>query len=143
MRTRTNGFVSVHAARTNNPDRWFLFFHYPRLYAAGMCAQQPVRILMNIKCVLHVPRRMIFGQVERCEIVPVIFNLRTLCYGKSESSKDLHNAVSHDADRMSGAHFDWIAGKTPIYLVGSWRLAVASFTPSYFDSANCLNSFRI
>src|SRR5436305_5801966 len=117
MRTRTDGFVSVHAARTNNSNRWFLFFRYPRLYTAGMCAQQPVRILMNIKCILHVPRRMIFGQIKCCEIMPVVFDLRTLCYGKAEPSKDLYNAVSRDTDRMSRTYLNRIAGQRPVHVV--------------------------
>src|SRR5258705_11153352 len=106
MRAGADGFVSVHAARTNNPDGRFLFFHYPRLNAAGMRAQEPVRIFMNIKCVLHVPCRMIFRQVECCEIMPVVLNLGTFCNGKTEPSEDLYNAVSYYAYWMSCSHLD-------------------------------------
>src|SRR5579863_476641 len=117
MSTGADGFVSVHAARTNNPYWRFLFFHYPRLHTAGMCTQKPVRVFMNIKCILHVPRRMILGQVECCEIMPVVFNLRSFRNRESEPPKDLHNAVSHDADRMSRSHLDRIAGQGPVHLV--------------------------
>ena len=117
MRTGTDGFVSVHAARTNNPDGRFLFFHYPRLNAAGMGAQEPVRVFVNIKCILHIPRRMIFRQVERCEIMPVVFNLGTFRNRKSKSSEYLYNAVSHNADRMSCSDADRIAGQAPVFLV--------------------------
>ncbi len=114
-----DGFVSVHTARTNNPDGWFLFFHYPRLNTAGMCAQQPVRIFMNIKCVLHVPRRMIFGQVKCCEIMPVVFDLRTFGNRKSEPSEYLNDAVSYYADRMTCSYMrlDRRANSSPF----GWR----------------------
>src|SRR5258705_11809633 len=114
MRAGADGFVSVHAARTNNPDGRFLFFHYPRLHAAGMRPQEPVRIFMNIKCVLHVPRRMILGQVEGCEIMPVVFNLRAFRNGKSESSEDLYDSILHDANGMSCSYLNRIARQGPI-----------------------------
>src|SRR5580704_4691354 len=98
MRAGADGFVSVHAARTNNPDGWFLFFHYPRLNTACMRAQEPVRIFMNIKCVLHIPRRMIFGQVERCEIMPVIFYFRAFRHRKSEPPEDLNNSILNNTN---------------------------------------------
>ena len=43
-------------------------------------------------------------QVERIEIMPVVFDLGSFRNGKSESPKDLDNAVSYDADRMSGSN---------------------------------------
>src|SRR5450432_3196665 len=115
-----DGFVSIHPARTNNPDGWFLLFHYPGLNTAGMRAQQPVRIFIDIKCVLHIPRRMILAQVECGEIMPVVFYFGSFCDGKSKSSEDLYNAVSHNADRMTRTDGNGITGETPILFVGGW-----------------------
>src|SRR5664279_3705805 len=127
MRSGTDGFITVHAAGADDPDRRLLFFHHPGLHAAGMGAQQPVRIPMNIKCVLHVPRRMIFRQVEGSEIMPVVFDLGSFSNGESEPAKNLDDPVSHQADRMAGSSDDGVAGQGPVLLVGGWRLAVDCF----------------
>ncbi len=80
MRPRADGFIAVYATGTDDPDRRLLRFHHPGLHAAGMGAQEPVRIPMYIKCILHIPRGMVFRQVERREIMPVVFDLRPLRY---------------------------------------------------------------
>src|SRR4051812_11347088 len=102
MRTGTDRFIAVYATRTNDPYGQLAFLHFPDLYIAGMGAQQPIGLLMNIEGILHVTRRVVFRQIEGCEIVPVIFNLRTICYRKSETLKYTYNAVAYQCDRMAG-----------------------------------------
>src|SRR5665213_2965849 len=114
MRPRTDGFVAVNPTRADDADRWFLFFHYPGLHAAGMRAQEPVRILMNIKSVLHITRRMIRRKVQCGKIVPVVFYLRTFCNGKTKPPEDLHNAVPDQADGMARAQGYGISGEGPV-----------------------------
>src|SRR5688572_28812494 len=100
MRPGADGFITVNTSGTYYPDRKFTFFHFADLHIAGMCAQQPIRVLMNIKCILHITGRMMFRKIERCKIVPVIFNLRAFCNNKSQSFKHLDDPVFHQADGM-------------------------------------------
>ena len=76
MSAGTDGLVAVDPSRTDDPDRRLLPFHRPGLNAAGMGTQQPVGLLMDIKSILHVPGRMVLRKIERCEVVPVVFDLR-------------------------------------------------------------------
>src|ERR1700712_2905456 len=105
MRSGTDRFISVYPTRTNNSYGRFLGFHNPCLHTAGMGSQQPVRIFIYIKCILHVPGGMIFRQIEGGKIMPVIFNLRTFGHRKSESPKNFNDAVSDKTDWMPGARW--------------------------------------
>ena len=49
---------------------------------------------------MHRPGRMAFGDVERGEIVPVVFDLRTGRDGKAQVSENLCQFVHHLADRV-------------------------------------------
>ena len=51
--------------------------------------------LREIECVMHGPRRMGFGNVERGEIVPVVFDLRAGFNGETEVGKNFCQFV-HD-----------------------------------------------
>ena len=117
MRPRADGFIAVHTARTNDPDRRLLFFHYARLHTAGMRAQEPVRVFMYVESILHVAGRMIRRQVQRSEIMPVVFDLRSFGNRKSKPAENLHDAVADQADGMPGAGGDGVAGKGEVNIV--------------------------
>ena len=74
---------------------WFLLFHHPGLHAAGMGSQQPVGVLMDIKSILHVPGRVILRQIQRGEIMPVVFDLRTFGNGKTQAAENMNDLVAH------------------------------------------------
>src|ERR1700737_2656418 len=109
MRSCTDGLVPVYSSGTNDTDRGFLLFHHPRLYAAGVGTQEPVGFLMNIKSVLHIPRRMVFRKIEGGKIMPVVFDLRALCHGKAQPSENMNDPVTHQGDRVVGAQGKRIA----------------------------------
>src|SRR5579862_8436935 len=109
MSPGANGFISIYPPRTDDADRRLLAFHHSCLHAARMRAQQPVRILRNIKCILHVTGRMIFGQVQGSKVVPVIFNFGSFCNGKTESSENVHDLVSDEADGVPAAKGQFVS----------------------------------
>src|SRR5579862_1640281 len=98
--TCADGFVSINTPRANYSYWRLLFFHHTRLNAAGMSTQKPIRILMNIKSILHVAGWMIFRKIKRGKIMPVIFNFRTFCDSKSKSSENVNNLISYHTYRM-------------------------------------------
>src|SRR5450432_1846654 len=126
MSPRADSFVSVHTTRTNDPDGRFLFFHHPGLHIAGMRSQQPVRILMNIKRVLHIPRRMILFRTRLIGcLVPS---------GIGFPGKDQSVWLTDDPALLRERLTDDPA---------SLRELTVSFASSYLDSARSLNSFNI
>src|SRR6201991_432792 len=100
MCTGADGLIAIYPSRTDDPDRGFLLFHGTCLYTAGMCAQQPVGLLMNIERILHIPGGMIFGQVERCEIMPVILDLGAFRHGETQPPKDMNDLFAHESNGM-------------------------------------------
>ena len=58
---------------------------------------------VEIEGVVHRPRRMAFGNVERGEIVPVVLDLRPGRDREAEIGEDLGELVHHLADRMDAA----------------------------------------
>ena len=119
VRAGADGLVPVNAAGTNDPDGRFLCFHHPRLHAARMRTQQPVGIAVNIEGILHVPRRMVLGQVEGGKIMPVVFDLGSLRYRKAQPSEDVDDLVANQRDGMMGAQRQHISGQTDIDLMGA------------------------
>ena len=57
----------------------------------------------KIKRVVHRPRRMIRGDVQRFEVVPVVFDLRAVGDGEAGVAEDLLDAPAHARDRMQPA----------------------------------------
>ena len=70
-------------------------------YACAKASRFPPGALVNIKRILHVPGRVMFMQVQRGEVVPVIFNFRSFRDGKTEALKDGNDPVAHQRDGMA------------------------------------------
>src|SRR5258706_11598672 len=105
----TDSLIPVYTSGTDNADGGLLLFHHPRLYTTGMGTQEPIRLLMNIKSVLHIPRRVIFRKIQGSKIMPVVFDLRTLGNGKPQPSKNMNDLVAHQGDRMMSTQWQGIA----------------------------------
>ena len=60
-------------------------------------------VAVEIEGVVHRPRRMAFGDVERGEIVPVVLDLGPGRDREAEIGEDLGELVHHLADRMDAA----------------------------------------
>src|SRR5690606_41379559 len=67
--TGGNGLVAVYPARGNGPDRGLVRLHITNLDRGGVGTQQEVRVGLDEKGVLHVPRRMVLGQVQGRKII--------------------------------------------------------------------------
>ncbi len=66
-----------------------------------MSAQHSART--HIKCVMHGACRMMLGNVERFEVVIVVFDLRTLGDFVTGSGEYLRDAINSDCDRVQAA----------------------------------------
>src|SRR5450756_837507 len=103
MGSCTDRLVAVYPPRAENTERRLLTFHYPGMDTAGMRPQKPVRLLINIKSVLHIPGRMIFRKIQRGKIMPVIFNFRTFRHRETQSPENMNDLVTYQGNRMMGA----------------------------------------
>ena len=52
-----------------------MFLHRPRLHRAGLGPHQ--QLIGNIKSFLHIPRRMVLGDVHHFKVVMILFHFRT------------------------------------------------------------------
>src|ERR1700722_16948477 len=109
-----DGLVAVYAAGANDTDRGFLCFHRPGLNAAGMGAQQPIGMPMDIEGVLHVACGMVLGKIECGKIMPVIFDLGAFRDGKAQAAKYMEDLIAHEGDRMMGAERNGVPGQTEV-----------------------------
>src|SRR5688572_14075654 len=84
----------------------------------------------EIESVVHRPRGMVCGDVERFEVVPVVFDLRTVGDREAAAAKDLFDAATRARDRMQPAEtlaparqrdVDGIAGELRRKLLGFER----------------------
>src|SRR5947208_130483 len=103
-------FIPVNAARVNAANREDAFSHFTYLHIACMGAKEKIRILLNIKCILHIPGRVMFRKIKRAEIMPVVFYLWSFCYSKSQSLKNRYDPVFHQSDGMARTQWQCLPG---------------------------------
>ena len=58
---------------------------------------------------------MIFGKIQCSEIVPVVFNFRTLSNGKAQSLKNGNDPFTNKADRVTTAEGNMITGQAQVH----------------------------
>ena len=121
MRSCTYGFIAVHSAGANNSYWQFSFFHFTYLNIAGMCTQQPIWVLGNVKCILHISCRMVFGKIKCSKIMPVIFNLRAFCNSKTKTLKNRDDLIFYNIYWMTASDWKRIAWKSEIDFVICYR----------------------
>src|SRR6187200_1352693 len=101
MASCTHRFIAIYSAGTNDTDRQLAFFHFTYLCIAGMCAEQPVGILLYVKCILNITGRVMLWQVKCSKVVKIIFDLRAFGNGKPEPLKNRNDPVLHHCYRVS------------------------------------------
>src|SRR5215471_21001190 len=71
--------------------------------------QQPrtIRMLIEEKGIVHLPRRMAFGEIELREVVIVGLDVGPLCDSEPHVCKDRRDLVHHLADWMDTADICW------------------------------------
>ena len=81
------GITSVRFTRCNYPHRWRLLFHDSDLN--GGCVSAEHYVVRDIEGILHVPGRVVFGNIERLEIIIIQFHIRPFDDLKSQTQEDL------------------------------------------------------
>ncbi len=112
------GVATVHTAWADDADRRLLRFHGADLYRRGMGAQQHVRI--EIEGVMHRTGRVVAWDVERLEVVIVVFDLRAFGDAVADMGEELFNTFQSPGHRMQTAgdlatarqgHIDGLGGQ--------------------------------
>ena len=95
------GIAPVDTAGRDYPERRLARLHDPNLYRRRVGAEQaPVR---KIECVLHGTRGMVRRDVERFEVVIVVFEFRPFHYLESDGAKQRRDSFEGASDRMQAA----------------------------------------
>ena len=120
VRPRRNGFVSVNPAGRNGADGRLVVFHIAHLYRGGVRAQQHVGIGLDKKRVLHIARRVIFGQVECGKVVPIVLNFWAFGNVEANAQKDIDDLIFYDGNRMARPQWNHFArtGKVAVNALG-------------------------
>ena len=100
-RVRDVVIVAIHAARRDHRERRLAREHRADLHRRGVRAQQLA--VREIEGVVHRARRMIVGDVERFEVVEVVFDLGTGLDFEAGLAEHLLDAQPHLRDRMQAA----------------------------------------
>src|SRR5690606_29306906 len=93
--------AAIGASRRDNPYRRPLLFHHPDLHRRGVGAQQAVGV--EIERVVHRPRRVMGGDVERLEVVVVVFHLGAFDDSEADAGEQRFDALQRAGHRMQAA----------------------------------------
>ena len=118
----------------DEPYRRRIVLHVPDLHRARMRAQQRQRSwnctaprrsggnrILQVERVLHVPRGMIGGHIERFEVVIVVFDLGAFEHLVAEAREDLDHFIADQAERVTMAKLRRAAGQRDVDRVGGTR----------------------
>ena len=100
--------AAVDPAGSDDPDGRTLFLHGAHLHGAGLGAQDDV--VIDIECVLGIPGRMVFGDVQGFEVVVIVFHFRAFGNGKAHAGEDVIKLVEHGVQGMLFAQKHLLAG---------------------------------
>nr|AOO54644.1 phenylalanyl-tRNA synthetase subunit alpha [uncultured bacterium] len=112
-RVRRIGVHAVNAPRRDDADVGHAvqmrIFRHVRLHVANL-DRRSVRaqhvLLVDVERVVHGTRRMVFRDIQRGEIVEIVFDLGTFRYGVTDGMEKAFNALQRARDRMQSAHAD-------------------------------------
>ena len=107
------GIHAVNAPGRNNADgRIFFIQHIADLNRRGVGAQYVA--VFHVKGVLHSARRMVGGNIQRLEIVKIVFDFRAVGHFKAHAVKQLDNALQGEGNRVQTAAALAAAGQSHI-----------------------------
>ena len=69
---------------------------------------------MDIKGILHVSGRVVFGKVQGSKIVPVVFDLGAFRNGKAQPAEDMDDLVADQRNRMMRSEGDEISREAEV-----------------------------
>ena len=93
--------AAVHAPGRDHAQRRFVVFHVTHLHWRGVRAQQPVGV--EIKGIVHRPRRVVRRDIERLEIVVVVLDLRSVGEFETHAREQRFKPLERARDRMQSA----------------------------------------
>ena len=115
--------IAVHRSGRDHADRRIrlLTLHHPRLYTAGLRAQQ--EIIRNIKSILHVSGRMVFGKIQGFKVKIIIVNFGPFHHVKAHMHENLFNRTVRQRNGMQMAALRFTSRQCNIHgIVGQLRL---------------------
>ena len=124
------GIAAVGAAGRDDAVRRLVRLHVPDLHRRGVGAQQHLGAIVffrQVEAVVHLPRRVVGRNVERGEIVEVVFDVGAFGDGEALGGEDGDDFVHHLADRMDSAqrlgahrqrHVDPLGGELGFQIAG-------------------------
>ncbi len=96
-----NGVRTINSARRDYADRRLLLFHCAHLNGRGLRAEQ--NVVGNIESVLRVARRVIFGDIERLEVVIVVLDFGTFNDVEAHAHEYIFHFALNCRERVSAA----------------------------------------
>ena len=121
VRPRRNSFIPENPSWCENSHRRLIIFHIPDLYGRCMCPKENIRILLNEKSILHISCRVIFWEIQSCKVMPIVFNFRTVCNGKTNGFEDVNDFIFYKIDRVARAQLQWKSRSRKIFLFDNKR----------------------
>ena len=127
-RVRRIAVAAIHTARRDDANGWLLRGHSADLDRRCVRAQNhflaiPRHMVGEVKSIMHCTRRMRLRNIERSEIVPVVFNFWPFGHSKSHIGENLCQLVHDLAYGVYGSawyfwrgqrHIDALAGETAV-----------------------------
>ena len=92
------GVAAIDTAGADDADRRLLRFHGAYLNRRGVGTQQHVRV--EIEGVVHRPRRVVARDIERLEVVVVVFDFRPLGHAVADMGEELLDTLKRAGDRV-------------------------------------------
>ena len=111
---RIGGIAPIHPAGNENPNRRRLLLHHPNLNRRSMRAQQTPLFARQVKSVLRIAGRMIYGRIERVKTMILILHFRPGGNGKAQSPEAPHNLLSHLRQRMKSSPAQAASGQAEV-----------------------------
>ena len=97
--------ATVDAPRRDDVHGWRLRLHRSYLDRARLRAEEQFGMAgdRHVQGVLHGPRGMVLGDVQRLEVVPVVLDLRPLDDAEPQTEEHVDDLILHDRERMERA----------------------------------------
>ncbi len=116
MGTCRYSLVAVHAAGAYDTDRGLVLLHHTCLYGTCVGTQKHVWLAHYEKRVLHVACRMVRGEIQSREYVPVILYFRTFGHGETHACENVYHFVTHKAERVARTQGQRCRGACQVYV---------------------------
>ena len=94
---------AVHTTGADDADGRLTILHRADLRRRGLRPQQ--QTVAQEEGILHIPRGVILGDIERLEIVVFGFHLRTIHHIKAHRLENVDQVLQHDVQRVQSAFF--------------------------------------